>query len=69
MLKFILQILLLFLLLRLLFPIFRGVGSALRRLFGPAPKKEKLNKEPDYSSLSPYEIEDADYEEIKKDEE
>ncbi len=70
MLKYIFQIILLFLIIRLLFPMFKGVGKTLGRLFKPPPRSGgggKVEKEPDYSALSPYEIEDADYEEVKGD--
>ena len=73
MLKVIFQIILFFLLFRLLVPVFRGVG----RLFGSSTPKTRnrttsnqsgktASGEPDYSELSPYEIEDAEFEEIKQ---
>jgi flagellar basal body-associated protein FliL len=59
----ILFILLLFLLYKLIAPLFRGIFA----MFSSAPKKrEPVEKKPDYSELSPYEIEDAEYEEIRK---
>ncbi len=67
--KFILQIILLFLLARMLFPLFRGMGSAISRLFGAPGGAKHVDKKPDYSALTPYEIEDADYEDIPSDRE
>jgi hypothetical protein len=69
--RLLLHIILLFLLFRLLFPLFKGIGKLLGKLFTPVShqqsKSEKVEEEPDYSALSPYEIEDADYEEVKED--
>jgi hypothetical protein len=63
MLKFFLTILLLIIGYKLIAPLVRGVFA----LFSSAPKKrEPVEKEPDYSELSPYEIEDAEYEEVRK---
>lgn len=73
MLKVLFQIILLFLIFRLLVPVFRGAG----RLFGSRTPKTRPRSagrqgsqsgsdKPDYSELSPYEIEDAEYEEIKQ---
>ena len=73
MLKVLFQLILLLSIFRLLAFIFRGSSG----LFGrPSPKtrtgrtsqkKPKSNSDrPDYSKLSSYEIEDIDYEEIKK---
>jgi hypothetical protein len=73
MLKVLFQIILFFLIFRLLVPVFKGVG----RLFGSSSPKTRprntsqrgnqpASSEPDYSELSPYEIEDAEFEEIKQ---
>lgn len=63
MLKLFLQILLLFIAFKLLWPLFRGVGG----LFKSTPDRKPMGKKPDYSELSPYEIEDAEFEEVRKD--
>jgi hypothetical protein len=76
MLKVLFQIILLFLVVRLMVPVFRGIG----RLFSGRSEqtrfrpKSKENagispKRQDYSELSPYEIEDAEFEEINTDKE
>jgi hypothetical protein len=61
--KLFLYILLLIIGYKLFAPLFRGIGN----LFKPTTKKEQMEKEQDYSELSPYEIEDAEYEEVSKD--
>ena len=63
MIKFFLYIFLIFIGYKLFAPLFRGISN----LFKPTPKKEQMEKEQDYSELSPYEIEDAEYEEVRKD--
>ncbi len=76
MLKVLFQIILIFLVFRLLTPVIRGVG----RLFGSRSPKtrarttsrrepESAPDRPDYSELSQYEIEDAEFVEIKKEKE
>jgi hypothetical protein len=62
MLKFFLTFILLIIGYKLFAPLFRGFF----RMFESTPKKEPVENEPDYSELSPYEIEDAEYEEIRK---
>lgn len=62
----ILKILLFFIVLRMIYPVFKGIGS----LFGSSsPTKKKTatgSKKNDYSDLTPYEIEDAEFEEIRE---
>ena len=76
MLKVLFQIILIFLIFRLLTPVIRGVG----RLFGSRSPKtrdgttsrresESAPGQSDYSELSQYEIEDAEFVEIKKEKE
>jgi hypothetical protein len=55
------------LLIRLLRPVVRGV----RKVFMKSPTREGVEEVPkdgadSYSDLTPYDIEDADYEEIKR---
>ena len=53
------------LILRLLVPLFRSAGRTLKRLFSAQPQRSDADaKKRKYSELTPYEIEDADYEEI-----
>jgi len=76
MLKVLFQIILMFMIFRLLTPVIRGVG----RLFGSRSPKTRAgttaqqeptsdSDQPDYSELSQYEIEDAEFVEIKKEKE
>jgi hypothetical protein len=62
----ILKIFLFFIVLRMLYPIFQGIGS----LFGSKPHVDKGGDssvtKTDYSELTAYEIEDADFEEIRE---
>ncbi len=66
------KFILLLVLARLLYPVFKGIRNALNRPAsrrGPKPRGSgsgKKNKENDYSNLSPYEIEDAEFEELKE---
>lgn len=60
----ILKILLFFMVLRMLYPVFQGIGS----LFSSKTPVERGTKpkdaKKDYSELTPYEIEEADFEDI-----
>ncbi|UCG51791.1 MAG: hypothetical protein JSW58_16730 [Candidatus Latescibacterota bacterium] len=61
------NVLILLLILRIFRPFIRGAGRYLQRLFAgnnPAGGK-RGEKKVDYSDLTPYEIEDADFEEVK----
>lgn len=62
----ILKILLFFIVLRMLYPVFKGIGA----LFGPKTPVERgadsKKAKKDYSELTPYEIEDADFEDIRE---
>jgi hypothetical protein len=65
--QFILKVLFVVLLVRLfssLFGLFRGPRTR-KRSFSPKSDQDRV-KNPDYSNLSPYDIEDAEYEEIPK---
>jgi hypothetical protein len=69
MLKIILQVLFLVLVFRLvgsLIGLFRG-GSKRKTSFSPSESQDAVDK-PDYSEITPYEIEDAEYEELPKQE-
>jgi hypothetical protein len=66
-LKLILQVLLAILVFRLigsLFGLFRGGGKR-KTAFQRSGKSDEV-EQPDYSEITPYDIEDADYEEIPK---
>ncbi len=63
----ILKIILVFLILRMLYPLFKGMGTMFDKPSAPGPRGEKKDgTERDYSDLTPYEIEDADFEDMKK---
>ena len=63
MLRYILLFFLVLILYRIIAPVVRGF----LKLFQSSPREQKtVEKEPDYSELSPYEIEDAEYEEVQK---
>ena len=67
--QFILKVLFILLLVRLfssLFNVFRGVGGK-KRSFSTKADQDRV-KTPDYKDLSPYDIEDAEYEDIPKEE-
>ena len=68
MLRLVINFLILLLLIRLMQPLLRGVGRFLKRVLSPQPigGTEEANKKVDYSELTPYEIEDAEYEEIRE---
>lgn len=63
MLRTLLLLLLLFTGYKIFAPLFRGLSGS----SSSSPKKKPMEKKPDYSELSPYEIEDAEYEEVRKD--
>jgi hypothetical protein len=63
MLKLFLQILLLIIVFKLISPLFRGIVNMFK---SPPKKQDAMEKKQDYSELSPYEIEDAEYEEVRK---
>jgi hypothetical protein len=66
--RFLLNILLLMLIIGLIRPVLRGAQSTLKRVFTPDPPPRPAGKgKADHQDLSPYEIEDAEYEEIKND--
>jgi hypothetical protein len=67
MLKVILQVLLLVLVFRMvgsLIGFFRG-GSKRKNAFSRSDTRDSVDK-PDYSEITPYEIEDAEYEELPR---
>ena len=67
MLKLIVQVLLAFLIFRLLRSVvsmFRGRGQK-RPVFDRGEEKDGINQ-PDYKDLTPYDIEDAEYEDLPK---
>ncbi len=65
-LRLIINILILLLLIRLMQPVFRGAGRLLRRFFSPEPiRNGKPGHTGKYSQLTPYEIEDAEYDEVR----
>jgi len=61
------NILVVLILIRLFGPVVRGVAQYVRRLMGAgnASGAAKPEKNLDYADLTPYEIEDAEFEEIK----
>ena len=64
----ILKVLLFFVVLRMLYPLFKGIGASSKR---PAKhpgsgRSHEGGPKREYSDLTPYEIEDADFEEIRK---
>ncbi|MEJ2722053.1 MAG: hypothetical protein P8181_13090 [bacterium] len=61
------NILILLLLVRLLRPLAHGIGRYLKRVTGSDDSGGRRSRDTkiDYSDLTPYEIEDADFEEVK----
>ena len=54
---------------RLLRPVFDGARKLFRRTSNPLPKPAptRQRKRDQYDDLTPYEVEDADYEDIRRD--
>ena len=53
---------------RLLRPVFRMAGGMFKSSAREKPKtQEKKSRDVDYSDYTPYEIEDAEYEDVSKD--
>ena len=75
MLRLVIYILVILFLSRLIAPFVRGARRALGGIFSGQPQRSgprakgpgPQGKAGDYSDLTPYEIEDADFEEIRKD--
>ena len=66
MLRLALNILILFMLIRLMQPLFQGAKKFLRRFLAPeSTGGPPPDKKVEYSDLTPYEIEDAEYEELR----
>jgi len=65
-LSYLLRFLFFVLLLRLLSPFFRGLRKLFTSSSNPGSTGKPPKKTPDYSDLTPYEIEDAEYEELKE---
>jgi len=65
--RILINIMILLLLVRLLRPVAQGVGRFIRRVTGGGGRADSEGKDGkiDYSDLTPYEIEDADFEEVK----
>lgn len=61
----VLKILLFFIVLRMLYPVFRGIGALFGSNSPVEPKPGSRSPKKDFSKLTPYEIEDADFEEIR----
>ena len=61
------NILIFFIILRMFRPVVRAVGKYIRKVLGgeEASKPAGEAKKVDYSDLTPYEIEDAEFEEVK----
>lgn len=60
----VLKILLFFIVLRMIYPVFKGIGSLFGSNTPVEPGAGRKDAEKDYSKLTPYEIEDADFEDI-----
>ncbi len=68
MLRLLINLFLFFLVLRLIRPAARSASRFFRRMFSPTtPQRTRSDGDKDYSKLTPYEIEDADYEEVEED--
>jgi hypothetical protein len=61
-----LKILLFFIVLRMLYPVLQGIGALFVSKPAAKPGTKPNGKKKDYSDLTPYEIEDADFEEIRE---
>jgi len=64
--RVLLRVLFLLFFLRLLLPLLRGLGRMLRPHPDTEPARDRSSSSTGYSDLTPYEIEDADYEEVEE---
>ncbi len=61
------NILIILILMRLFRPLVDGVGKYFKRIMGSGDTAQRTSRDKkiDYSDLTPYEIEDAEFEEVK----
>jgi hypothetical protein len=66
--RFLLNVFLFMLIIGLMRPVLRGARNTFKRVFSPNPSPARGGKrDRTHKDLSPYEIEDAEYEEIRND--
>ena len=67
MVRFLINLIILMFVISLIRPLFRSIQRGYRNLFGPKPKRRPVQKQKKgYKDLSPYDIEDGEYEEVGK---